>query len=90
MRTPSMGAAAQGVTAPSRPRTTSTTLAATRIEPLNRIEPGSLTTGKMSAAQPTTSRMLAMLEPTTVPMAMPDAPLRCASRPTMSSGALVP
>jgi hypothetical protein len=46
--------------------------------------------GKMTAARPSMSRMLAMLLPTTLPIAIPGAPIWAALRLATSSGVEVP
>ena len=46
--------------------------------------------GCTRAAAPRINRMLAILEPTTLPTEMPGAPLSAASTLTTNSGAVVP
>ena len=75
---------------PKLARAQNTTVAAIRTGPSHRMTLIRATTGQISAAMPSTSRMLAILLPTTLPMAIAGLFSQTEMRLTNSSGALVP
>ena len=83
-------AASHRSSSPSRTNTQSSTEIPTINGTSRRTRRHEITSGITRAHRPTISRMLKMLLPTTLPIAMSDAPLRTADTLTAISGELVP
>ena len=75
---------------PFQHRATKAKEVANMMAPSRRTALTSQTMGKMIAGKPSTSRILAMFEPTTLPTAISGAPLNTASKLTTNSGEEVP